>query len=252
MAIPIIDELMPEPRTGLDRDALAALYGRPGAASGATWIRANFVSTVDGSATGADDRSGSISTDSDMAIFGVLRRLTDAVLVAAGTIRKEGYEGTLVSAGQRAWRLEHGLAEHPAFVIASRSLDLDPASPVLADSPVRPLVVTVSSAPADRRAALAEVADVVEAGATTVEGTRLRAVLADRGWTDVLCEGGPTFFAGLAATGGIDELCLTIVPRLVGGDGPRIAHDAPVDAGLRLAHVLRGAGDELLLRYVRD
>jgi len=252
MGIPVIDELYPEPRTGLDRDALAALYGRPGAALPPTdrpWIRVNFVTTLDGSATGADGRSGSISTVADKTVFGVLRRLADAVLVAAGTVRQEGYQGALVSPGQRDWRLGHGLAEHPAFVVATRRLDLDPAG--LADSPVRPVVLTVSAAPADRRAALAEVADVLDCGDEEIEAARLRAVLAERGLGDVLCEGGPSFFGSLAAASAVDELCLTLVPQIVAGAGPRIAHGAPAELGLHLAHALRGDEDELLLRYTR-
>lgn len=247
-----IDEVYPTPRSGLDREALALLHGRPGAETGETpWIRVNFVSTLDGAATGADHRSGSISSDADMAVFGVLRRLADAVLVGAGTVRREGYAGPLVREAQRAWRLEHGLAEHPGFAIVSGRLDLDPASDLFAQSPVRPVVATLASAPAERRAALSEVADVVLVGDDALEVGRLRAALAERGWSDVLCEGGPTLFGALAAAGGVDELCLTVTPKLVAGDGPRIAHGTAADAGLRLAHVLRGEADELLLRYTR-
>jgi len=250
MDTPAIDEVYPASRSGLDREALGALYGRPGAAGGgAPWVRVNFVASADGSATGDDDRSGSISSEADMAVFGVLRRLADAVLVGAGTVRLEGYEGPLAREAQRAWRVEHGLAEHPGFAIVSRRLDLDAA--VLAQSPVRPVVVTYASAPAARRAALEEVADVVIAGDDELDAGVLRAAFAERGWSDVLCEGGPRLFGSLARVGAVDELCLTVVPRLVAGDGPRIAHGAAVDVGLRLAHVLHGGADELLLRYTR-
>ncbi|HWL02666.1 MAG TPA: pyrimidine reductase family protein [Microbacteriaceae bacterium] len=252
MGMPVIDEIYPASRSGLDREALATLYGRPGADRGdGPWIRVNFVGTADGSATGEDDRSGSISSSVDMAVFGVLRRLADAVLVGAGTVRREGYEGPLVREAQRAWRVEHGLAEHPGFAIVSGRLDLDPAAPLFAESPVRPLVLTYADSPADRRAALAEVADVVLIGDDELDPRALRDAFAERGWTDVLCEGGPSFFGSLAHGGAVDELCLTVVPKLVAGDGPRIAHGPEADLGLRLAHVLRGESDELVLRYTR-
>jgi len=252
MGMPGIDEIYPESRSGLDREALAELYGRPGARRGSgPWIRVNFVATADGSATGDDDRSGSISSDVDMAVFGVLRRLTDAVLVAAGTVRREGYEGPLVREAQRAWRVEHGLAEHPGFAIVSGRLDLDPASAVFSESPVRPLVLTYASSPTDRRAAIGEVADVVLIGDDELDPGALRDAFAERGWTDVLCEGGPSFFGALAHADAVDEVCLTVVPWLVAGDGPRIAHGPEAAAGLRLAHVLRGEHDELVLRYTR-
>lgn len=251
MPIPVIDQLHPDPREGLDHDALLALYGRPGAERGTTWIRVNFVATVDGSATGDDDRSGTISSPADKTVFGVLRRLADVVLVAAGTVRKEEYHGSLVSDGQRAWRREHGLAEHPGFAIASRRLDLDPAGPVFADAPVRPVVLTVGAAPADRRRALAAVADVVVCGDEELEIPLARAAFAERGWLDVLCEGGPSFFGTLATGGGVDEVCLTVAPRLAAGNGPRIAHGLTADVPLELAHVLRSASGDLVLRYTR-
>ena len=252
MGMPVIDEIYPASRSAFDREALAELYGRPGAVRGTDpWVRVNFVGTADGSATGEDDRSGSISSSVDMAVFGVLRRLADAVLVGAGTVRREGYEGPLVREAQRAWRLEHGLAEHPGFAIVSGRLDLDPASPVFAESPVRPVVMTYADSPADRRAALAEVAEVVLIGETELDPDAFRGALAGHGWTDVLCEGGPSLLGSLAAAGAVDELCLTVVPRLVAGDGPRIAHGPEADLGLALAHVLHGESDELVLRYTR-
>ena len=252
---PRIDRLWPDPAERVGATALAEAYGRPGRDGPATarpWIRANMVSTVDGSATGADARSGSISSAGDRAVFDVLRRLCDAVLVAAGTVRDEGYTAMRVDAASAAWRRRAGLTDHPVFVIATRSLGLDPASPVFTDAPVRPIVLTVASAPARRRAALAEVAEVVDVGTTELDPDLLRAVLAERGFADVLCEGGPSFLGSLVAGGAIDELCLTMSAGFAVGDGPRIAHGPPVagDAGLRLAHVLR-AGDDLILRYTR-
>ena len=252
MGSPRIDRLWPAPAERLGVEALAEAFGRPGR-DGARrpWVRVNFVSTIDGSAVGADGRSGSISSAADRAVFDVLRRLCDAVLVAAGTVREEGYGAMRVDDATVAWRRRHGLHDHPVFVIASRSLDLDPASPVFADAPVRPIVATVAAAPARRRAALAEVADVVDCGDDELDPAALLAALATRGISDVLCEGGPSFFGAMLAADAVDELCITIAAELAAGDGPRIAHGAAAGRDMRLAHVLRG-GSDLLLRYVRD
>jgi len=251
MAAPRIDRLWPDPAERLGLGALAEAYGRPGREGGARpWLRANFVSTLDGSATGRDHRSGSISSVADKVVFGVLRRLCDAVLVGAGTVRDEGYAGMRVDDASVAWRRRNGLHDHPVFVIASRALALDPASPVFADAPVRPVVVTAASAPARRRAALTEVADVIDCGREELDPAAMRAALAERGLADVLCEGGPSLLSSLLAADALDELCLTLAGELVAGDGPRIAHGAPVEARMRLAHVLR-AGPDLVLRYTR-
>jgi riboflavin biosynthesis pyrimidine reductase len=66
----------------------------------------------------------------------------------------------------------------------------------------------------------------------------------------VLCEGGPTLLADVAAAGRLDELCLTIAPRLVGGEARRILSGSPTDDSLVLAHLLEDE-DTLFTRYVR-
>ena len=56
----------------------------------------------------------------------------------------------------------------------------------------------------------------------------------------------------LSAADLIDELNLSISPQVVGGDGPRLTHDAPPIAHrMQLAHVLEHDGF-LFTRYVRD
>ena len=80
------------------------------------------------------------------------------VLLGAGTARTEGYGAMRLPEDAERWRAEQGLAPQPAFALVTRRLDLDPGSPLFTDAPVRPLVLTVAEAPADRRAALAEVA----------------------------------------------------------------------------------------------
>ena len=234
----------------LDVDGLASLYARPHTQERPQpWVRVNFVSTLDGSAVGPDGLSGSLSSASDREVFGVLRRLTDAVLVAAGTVRAEGYAGALVDQAQSDWRGAHGRAEHPDFLIVSRSLDIDPAT--LDASPVRPVVITTRDAPADAARSLAPYATVVACGERDVDVAELRAWLERAGYRDVLCGGGPSLLGALVAADGLDELCLTLAPQLVAGQGPRIAVGSPAERGMSLEHVLRGDAGDLHLRYTR-
>ena len=77
------------------------------------------------------------------------------------------------------------------------------------------------------------------------------AVLAERGYQRVLCEGGPALFGSFQAAGLVDELCLTVSPLAAAGNALRITAGAPETLPprrLELVHVLRG-GDTLLLRY---
>lgn len=235
----MIDVLWPTREADVGDERLLDLYETgPG-------IRVNFVSSLDGAAS-RDGRSGGLGGPADRRVFALLRTLADVVLVGAGTVRAEGYRGELVDAESAAWRAAHGRTAHPGFAVVSARLDLDPA--VLADSPVRPRVLTLASASPARRAALAEVADLVDVGESAIDVARLRAAL---GSARVLCEGGPRLFATLLAADAVDELCLTIAPTLEGGDAGRIAQGAlPAPRPMTPSLVLLGDG-ELLLRSVR-
>ncbi len=67
----------------------------------------------------------------------------------------------------------------------------------------------------------------------------------------LLCEGGPTLHGALQAAGLVDDLFLTIAPKLVGGVAPRILEgDLPGVEPLELAWLLEEDG-ELFARYTR-
>jgi riboflavin biosynthesis pyrimidine reductase len=220
--------------------------------SAAGWIRVNFVSTLDGAAS-AEGVTGSLGGPDDLRVFDLLRRITDVVLVAAGTVRDEGYGPMRLHDADVAWRREHGLPDHPVFAIVTGSLSLDPASSVFTDAPVRPLVLTSDAADPGRRSALAAVADVVSCGEDSVDVRLVRDALVSRGLGRIHCEGGPSFLGSLVAADLVDELCLSVDPSLEGGEGPRIVRGStPELRRMRLAHVLRGEGDLLLTRYVRS
>jgi riboflavin biosynthesis pyrimidine reductase len=237
------------PDTG-DRDVLE-WYEESVPASGSPWLRVNFVTSIDGAAA-VRGRSGGLGSDADRRVFDLLRVACDVVVVAAGTVRAEGYGPLRVDGRHEGLRREAGFADQPRFGIVSGSLDVDPDDRIFTEAPVRPLVLTTRSADRGRVAALSRVADVVECGDEKVDGRELRTALASAGMTRIHSEGGPAFFGALVASGAVDDMCLTVSPLLVGGDSGRIA-TGPVPAapvGLALAHVVR-ADDVLLLRYTR-
>ncbi|MGX1793118.1 dihydrofolate reductase family protein [Microbacterium sp. NPDC055312] len=243
-----IDRIWPDPAAALDDEALLDATRFP--AEG-TWMRANFVSSLDGAAS-RDGVSGGLGDDADRRLFALLRRASDVVLVGAGTLRDEGYDGLRVDDASVAWREAAGMPAHPTLAMISRSLSVDPESPLLADAPVRPIVYTVASAPAARRQALQQVADVVTVGEMDADPRRIRDDLTARGLRRIHAEGGPHVFGMLLAAGVVDALHLTLAPTLEAGDAGRIVRGDAAGAlpvGARLETVLR-AGDELLLHYV--
>ena len=243
-SVPQIDGLFPAPATGLSDADLLAELDAPG-------LRMNFVSSIDGAVT-REGLSGGLSSDADKRLFGLLRRVADVVLVAAGTVRTEGYTAMRVDPESAAWREAHGKPAHPVFAIASGRLDLDPESPIFTDAPTPPILLT-TPAGAARAPLFADRAEVVVAATAAgdrVDGAAAAEALRARGLTRILCEGGPTFFGALIAADAVDELCLTIEPTLEAGDARRIATGRATPRNMRLARVL-ASGDTLLLRYSR-
>lgn len=253
----MIDALFPDPATDLTDDDLLARYGLEARVAPPTpaggWLRVNFVTSLDGSAT-AEGVTGQLGGEDDLRVFDLLRRLADVVLVAAGTVRDEGYGPMRLHDEDVAWRRARGMSDHPVFAIVTGSASLDPSSAVFTDAPVRPVVLTSASAAASARGrALSAVAEVVACGGSDVDAVLVRQALVERGLGRIHCEGGPSFLGSLVAADLVDELCLSVDPSLEGGAGSRIVRgSSPALRRMRLAHVLRGTGDLLLTRYVRD
>ena len=208
------------------------VYADLPAAEGRPSVRLNMISSVDG-ATVVAGVSGGLGGPADKRLFGVLRSLADVALVAAGTVRTERY----------------GPAALPIAVV-TRSCQLDWQSPFFTEADARPIVVTVADAPADNRARAAEVADVVVAGSGAVDLPLALRLLGERGARHVLAEGGPSLNGQLARARVLDELCLTVSPRLVSGESKRIVAGAGLPAITDF--VLRSVceqDDFLFLRY---
>lgn len=241
-------QVHPSYRDDLSQDDLLELYAYPG---DRPWVRANMVSSLDGTAT-VDGRSGGLSSPADKAVFQVLRGLCDVVLVGAGTARTEGYRAPRPKPAYAEQRAGQGQRAAPALVLVSGRLDLDPSSELFTGTE-RTLVVTAARSDPEARSRLAEVADVVVAGEERVDVSGAIDALVARGFPRVLCEGGPRLLADVTQAERLDELCLTFAPCLAGGAGPRITADLDRGAVARmdLGHLLEQES-VLLARYVRS
>ena len=212
-------------------------------------LRINMVASVDGRATDAQRVSGGLGGDGDFAVFVALRALADGILVGAGTVRAENYGPHRLRPSLAIRRRRDGRRQPAPIVVVSHSLALDPGSRLFTESRTRPIVLTRSAAPPDRRRALEAVATVIEAGDEEVDlRGGLQRLRDDHGLAHLLCEGGPTLNGHLLAADLVDELCTTTAPQIVGGDGPRIVADVGQTVEVELA-ALHLASSELLARY---
>lgn len=224
----------------LSDDELADHYAYP-PTSERSLVRANFISTLDGAATGGDGRTASINDPADHRVFALLRALSDVVLVGAGTVRDEGYGRVRTPGRLQPLRESLGLAEHPSVAVVSRSLEIPDA--LLDEAPGTGGVVIVTTQDADPHR-LAELGErlgqtrLLLCGRGSVDLVTALERLAGMGFRRVLTEGGPQLMNDLTRADLVDELCLTIAPLLVGGHSPRIGAGAPYHRQLRLMHVL--------------
>lgn len=210
----------------------AAVYADLPVAPGRPALRLNMIASLDGAAT-VDGLSGGLGGPADHRVFAVLREQADVVLVAAGTVRAEGY----------------GPSKVP-LAIVTRSCALNLGSRLFTEG-ARTTVLTVATAPPDRVAAAREVADVMVAGERDVDLCAALQLLGQAGHRCVLAEGGPSLNAQLAAADLVDELCLTVAPCLIGGDSRRILTGTPVGMTGFALHTVCEEGGYLFLRLRR-
>ncbi|HEY2334851.1 MAG TPA: dihydrofolate reductase family protein [Solirubrobacterales bacterium] len=212
------------------------------------FVATNFVATVDGRAT-IGGVSGPIGSATDTEMLARLRTRFDAVMIGAGTMRAERYGRIVASQEQRERRERLGLPHDPLMAIVSGRLDLPWDAPLFTAGGGRVLIFTASEAEPPETATSLRI--VRHEGSVDVAAA-LRHLREERGVRALLCEGGPHLHGQLWAGGLVDELFLTIAPRLTGGDAPRIVEGAPLPgiAELELAWLLEQDG-ELFARYRR-
>jgi riboflavin biosynthesis pyrimidine reductase len=238
----------------LSDDALSDLYRHPDPGDRA-WVRTNFVSTLDGAATGPDGRSGSINTPSDRLVFALQRAHADVILVGAGTVRTEHYRAVDLDPWQLELRARLGLAPYPTLAVVAGAGDLPPdlttppdgraGGPVMIMTPERP----DGSLPVQADDHDLEI--VAFEGVGRIAPAAVLTALARRGLRRVLCEGGPRLNQALHQADLIDEICLTLSPLIIGGSAVRSTSGADLHKTFRIGHVISADDQALLLRYVR-
>jgi len=231
-------------------------------------IVVNFVATIDGVvALGPDEERGggviSGSFEPDRFVMALLRSAADVVLMGAGTIAgssstdwtAEHLKPDLAGSFQE-WRRDLGLAPHPTTVIVTGSGDVRLGRRGV-DDPALPVVFATTTGGADRlrERELPGHVNVEIAG----RGDRLApaelATFLDRYRGQVvLCEGGPHLLGGLVAANLVDELFLTVAPRVLGRGSDRLTllEGFTLEPDQARRHELvsiKRAADYLFLRY---
>jgi 5-amino-6-(5-phosphoribosylamino)uracil reductase len=239
--------------------------------------------SVDGCLDSAGPERLVLSGPADLERVDGERASSDAIMVGAGTIRRDDPRLLIRSPELRAARVASGRPEHPLGVTLTASGDLDPGARFFTRQP------EASGAGPDRKASrngperdpppgrlvycagpvagrlsrrldcLAEVVGVGDEDGTDGARPSLAAVLADlsrRGVGRLMVEGGADLSRQFLIGGLADELQLVIAPFFVGEpDAPRFAAPGAYPYGPSHPMVLaeaREIGPVVLLRYLLD
>jgi riboflavin-specific deaminase-like protein len=208
----------------------------------------NFVASADGRAA-FEGRSGGLSDPADREMFHGLREHVDAVLVGTGTLRTERYGRLVRDPERRHRRAASGLRPEPLACIFTRSGELPLDIPLFAQDGAPIVVFTPVDVDASEVAADLEVVRV-NPGELTLT-TMMRRLRSDYDVRSLLCEGGPTLFGVLLEEGLVDELFLSLSPKLTGGGNAPAITSGPELSDLRHLDLvaLLELDSSLFLRY---
>jgi 5-amino-6-(5-phosphoribosylamino)uracil reductase len=218
--------------------------------------------SVDGCLDSAGPERLVLSGDADLDRVDDERAGSDAIMVGAGTIRRDDPRLLIRSPARREARARRGQPEHPTGVTLTASGDLDPGARFFTGAGPDPrparLVYCPGPVVAGIRRRLEGLAEVVAVGGGAGGGRpALAAVLADlsrRGVRRLMVEGGADLGRQFLTGGLADELQLVLAPFFVGDPGaPRFAGPGRYPFGpshpMTLAEARRLDG-VVLLRYL--
>ncbi|HEX7587764.1 MAG TPA: dihydrofolate reductase family protein [Anaerolineae bacterium] len=215
----------------------AALYGHLSFPlhPGRPYVISNFVTTLDGVASfGARGKKGggeiSGNNQHDRIVMGLLRAVSDAVVVGAGTLRGSpdhiwtaDFIFPPLATAFQALRKKLGKSEPPLNVIVTSRGEIDPSLPVFQSGKVAVLIVT--SPEGALQLAKTRFPSSVQIGTvkakSSISATEVLHEVAQsfKGALDLLLvEGGPQLMGDFYAERVLDEQFLTLAPQVAGRD----------------------------------
>lgn len=183
------------------------------------FVLVNMAMTADGKIATTNRAVSSFGSRHDRRHLLELRATADAVMAGARTVDLNPINLGPGPARYRRFRAKRGLSEYNLRVIASRSGTVNPQAEVFRQkfSPI--IILTTRQAPMERLQALRAVADEVKQfGSRQLDFARALSWLREKwGIKRLLCEGGGEVNDALFRAGLVNELHLTVCPKIFGG-----------------------------------
>ena len=209
--------------------------------------------SLDGKISTRDGAGPRFASEADGIRLREVRSHADAILVGAGTIIAD--DPTFTEYGSyKERRLQRGLTPNPIKVVVSGSGSVPETARMFQPNGAPALVFTTGRISPNRLALLQQVAEIHCVGETTVNFHRVVEILEEVYQVkQLLIEGGGQVNFDLFRVGLIDEVYLTLCPKIIGGrdvttsvEGDGFDFLDIVDAEL-LDH--RTVGNEIFLHY---
>lgn len=223
------------------------------------FISVNVAITADGKIAFANGHYVPFGSAHDHALLLRLRAQADAVLVGARTVNLYPINLGPGAAKYRRQRLQRGLSEYNLRVVLSGRAHVESNAEIFRHTFSPIIIITTARAPRSNvKRLLALGAHVEVCGEQDVDWAEALRILQNKwGVRRLLCEGGGETNAALFALDMVDQLHVTVCPRIFGGKtAPTLADGRGVDklaeAAQLTLHSMRRVGDELFLVYGRN
>ncbi len=213
----------------------------------------NMAMSADGKISTHRREQITLGSKNDRYMMDVLRSRVDAVIIGAGTLRVDGHPLIIRDPKIRRLREKRRLTLHPVNVLLSRSLGIPIRRPFFKHPDTQKILYTTKTARENERKRFAKYAEVI---VLPRRGSFLGRVLEDlhgRGFERILVEGGGALNFSFFKGGYVNEIYLTVTPRIIGGaHAPTVVDGAGFLKAFHPTLALISAkkvGQEVFLRY---
>jgi riboflavin-specific deaminase-like protein len=216
-------------------------------------ITINMAMSADGKTSSYRRETFSLGSPEDRHLMDVLRAKSDAVIVGARTLSLDGWAIRVRDTKIRRKRIAQKRGPHPLNVVVTTDLNLPARAEFFTYPHTKKLIITTTVAPSNRIRRFQRLAEVIVLPRKRIRALDTVRVLSERGIKNVLVEGGGTLNYSFFRDKLVDEMYVTLTPRVLGGvSAPTVVDGKGFTRSSQIRLTLvssRRRGDEVFLRY---